>query len=332
MSHLRLRHSILEELKTTTPASLGMASWPIRVGVLVMWVVLIIACGERWVFDELGRHLIQQQNERADLDHSLRVTQQAIEKAQAEQVKHEQILESLQAQYANLGPLRPASDWLATAGQLASELGLADLSASSNEVPINPLPWLEATRSNPHLQALTMQSFSVDLTGHWATVLAWLDAVMQHERRGRVWLHQVQFTRAPNSSSSSGLLYWRGQIVLSHVGLSPKPIPDEAFLVDRTIPPSWTNALGHASWGRGIHALDWWQALPLSRLTLIGVGQMAGRQWAWVLDPRGAVHRVFVNQKIARPTHRVVSIDANGVSLINEMTSAPFFWVVGESG
>lgn len=325
-----MRQSFLEELKTTTPAGLGTASWPIQWAVLGLWILVVIGFGEMWVFKDLRSQLAKQRNELSDLDHSLRITQQSVEIAQAEQVKQDEILESLQAHFANLGPLRPASDWLAHANQLASGLGLEGVIDSSDKEPMNTLPWLDANTPNPHLQAITTQSFSADLTGHWSAVLAWLDAVMEDQQRGKVWLHQLQLTRAPNLSLPPEPLSLQLQVVLSNVGLPPDTTPSEAFIVDTNQQLSWENTLGEAPWGRGMHASDWWQVLPLSRLTLIGTGQMAGRHWAWVLDPRGELHRVFVNTEIARPVHRVVSIDANTVSLVDVMTEASLSWVVGQ--
>ena len=321
--------SFLEELKNTTPAGLGTASWPIQWAVLGLWVWVVIGFGEMWVFKDTRTHLAKQRSELSDLDHSLQVTQQSIESAQTEQVKQDELLESLQAHFAKLGPLRPASQWLAHADQLASRLGLEGVIESLDPVPIDSLPWLAATTPNPHLQAITAQGFSADLTGHWTAVLAWLEAVMEDQQRGQVWLHQLKLRRAPQLPSSPESLSLRLHVVLSNVGMPPDTAPSEAFVVDTNQQQVWQNTFKNAPWGRGLHAPDWWQALPISRLALIGTGQMAERDWAWVLDPRGELHRVFVGTEFAHPIHRVVSIDGDEVALVDEMSDASFVWAVG---
>lgn len=327
-----MRQSFLEELKTTTPAGLGTASWPIQWAVLGLWVLVVIGFGEMWVFKDSRTHLAKQRSELSDLDHSLRATQQSMEMAQTEQVKQDEIFASLQRALANLGPLRPASQWLAHADQLASGLGLEGVIESFDQAPIDSLPWLDATTPNPHLQAITAQSFSADLTGHWTAVLAWLEAVMEDQQRGQLWLEQLQLTRAPQVSSSPESLFLRLQVVLSNVGLPPDTAPSEAFIADTNQQELWKDTLGHAPWGRGLHARNWWQALPISRLALIGTGQMAGHDWAWVLDPRGELHRVFVGTEFARPIHRVISIDGDEVALVDEMSDSSFVWAVGADG
>lgn len=344
-----MRHpSLLQELKTTTPAGLGMASWPIRAIVMVFWVLVLVAVGEMMVFQDLRNHLANQQSQLSDLHRSALMTEQSMDRAQAERVKQADILESLRVAYDNLGPLRPASQWLAHAEQLADALGLEGIVDSVDKGQIETLPWLSSTANNPHLQAITTQVFSADLTGHWSEVLSWLDAVMADQGQGRVWLHQLRLTRELVASSSPGQLSLRLEAILSTVGLPPDdaPIlktehhsaqsPVGSVVATASKQPEWQIALGDAPlgaapWGRGMDALDWWQALPLSRLTLIGTAEISGLAWAWVLDPRGKLHRVFVDTDIARPSHRVVSIQSNTVSLTNRATQAPVLWVVGEA-
>jgi len=324
-----MRQSFFEELKTTTPAGLGSASWPIQWAVLGLWVLVVIGFGEMWVFKDVRTHLAKQRSELSDLDHSLGVTQQSIESAQTDQIKQDEISASLQRAFAKLGPLRPASQWLAHADELASGLGLEAVIESLDPFSIDSLPWLDATTPNLHLEVITAQSFSADLTGHWTAVLAWLEAVMEHQQRGQLWLHQLQLIRAPQVSSSPESLSLRLQVVLSNVGLRPETTPSEAFIADTNTQQSWKSQLGHAPWGRGMHAPDWWQALPLSRLSLIGTGQIAGRDWAWVLDPRGELHRVFVGTEFARPVHRVISIDGGEVALVDKMSGSSVVWTSG---
>lgn len=344
-----MSRSLLNELKTTTPAGLGAASWPIQVAVLVVWGFTVLGFGEMWVFKDMRLSLASQRAELIQLDRALDAAEKAQETLQAEQADQQDQTEVLEGSYENLGPLPAASVWLGSAKQLAKQLNIDGViqteawtesdSLAQDDDSSHREPWLDGQKNNPHLQAISSSLFSAKLEGDVVALLIWLDGVMRGQGQGRVWLHQLGMVRAPGS--------FQMELVFSVVGLAAtqqQATSEQAkpFVLDAVSDSSWRERL-HESldekldekldehpWGRGHRSPDWWRALPLSRLDLVGTGHMNGVSWAWVLDPRGDLHQLFVDTVVARPPQRVVAIESWGASLLDLATETPLSWEIGQ--
>ncbi len=349
-----MKQSFLDEIKTTTPAGLGTASWPIQGAVLVLWVLLVVGFGEMWVLKDHRFALATQAKELARLERALTQAGQANEAIQKDPDEnsaphHRQAsIERLRGAYQVLGSVLPASLWLASANELAMQLGLTGTVQSEtwpvdepealvlDKPVINPTPGFSHQASNPHLQTITSQLFSATLKGDLLDLVAWVDALMQTKSHGRVWLHHLDLGRVSDVSETHTAEIFQMQVSLSAVGLPAETEPINAqvinpFSANAHQQSLWHASLGERPWGRGRHAPDWWRALPLSRLALVGTGQMAEASWAWVVDPRGDLHRVFYDSTLGYTPHRLTAIESNMVSLVDLDTQTPLSWVVGES-
>lgn len=354
-----MSRSIFQELKTTTPAGLGAASWPIQIAVLGLWGFTVWGFGEMWVFKDTRLDLANQRTEWLRVERALDAAQEETQdETQAppanptlsrsgsrQENSRQEHIKALRRAYERLGPLPADGVWLARAEALAKELGLDGViqtqAWASDDDPSHQRPWLDSDTSNPHLEAITSASFLVKLEGDLVALLAWLDGVMQGHGHGRVWLHQLDMARAEEASRAVGAASVQMQVVLSVVGLSAahQPVasePIKPFDLERQL--LWRERLherlhvrrGEHPWGRGHRSPDWWRALPLSRLDLVGTGHMDGVSWAWVLDPRGDLHQLFVDTAVARPPQRVVAIESWGVSLLDLATETPLAWEIGQ--
>ncbi|HEY7905413.1 MAG TPA: hypothetical protein VIC53_00665 [Wenzhouxiangella sp.] len=353
-----MSRSLIKELKTTTPAGLGAASWPIQLMVLMLWGLTVVGFGEMWVFKDMRLGLASQGAQLLQLDQALDAARKNIQAPPANQTpsrsdSRQEHIEALRQAYARLGPLPAASVWLDSAEQLASQLSVdgvietkvwrqSDSLAEENDSS-HRAPWLDGQKNNPHLQAISAVLFSAKLEGDVIALLTWLDGVMRGQGQGRVWLHQLEMVRASGA--------FQMELVFGVVGLAAtqqQTTSEQAkpFVLDAVSDSSWRESLhqrwhkksyeksheklSQQLWGRGHRSPDWWRALPLTRLDLVGTGHMDGVSWAWVLDPRGDLHQLFVDTSVARPPQRVVAIESWGVSLLDLATETPLAWEIGQ--
>lgn len=349
-----MSRSLIKELKTTTPAGLGAASWPIQLMVLMLWGLTVVGFGEMWVFKDMRLGLASTGAQLLQLDQALDAARKNIQASPANQIpdrsdSRQGHIEALRWAYARLGPLPAASVWLGSAEQLAKQLSIDGVIQTkvwrqSDSLPqkddsSHHEPWLDGQKNNPHLQAISAVLFSAKLESDMVALLAWLDGVMRGQGQGRVWLHQLEMVRASDAFQMELVFSVVGLAATQQQATSHQPT---TFVFDAVRDSSWGERL-HESldeqldeqldehpWGRGHRSPDWWRALPLSRLDLVGTGHMDGVSWAWVLDPRGDLHQLFVDTAVARPPQRVVAIESWGVSLLDLATETPLAWEIGQ--
>ncbi len=132
-----MSRSIFQELKTTTPAGLGAASWPIQIAVLGLWGFTVWGFGEMWVFKDTRLDLANQRAEWLRVERALDAAQEETQEETQDETQapstnptpsrsdsRQENIKALRRAYERLGPLPAEHVWLARAEALAKELGL----------------------------------------------------------------------------------------------------------------------------------------------------------------------------------------------------------------
>ena len=305
-------------------STIGVAPGQVRASVGLAWALVCFWLGQAMMVEPTKRRLDHTQARLEQVDQRVAVAKKAIAADQETLAEHQQTARRHRRLAERMTRLASQHAWLSHARGEAAHRGLtvAFLRPAQRLAPLDDTNALDAAGLVKPLDLDWMLSqqglnfFDVELqaTGRVLAVLDWLQAAQTARIGGRVMLHWA--TLIPEAHDEQGRVRLQARFrVLGLPSDTPPPHPVWASLSTGGSGDGDAafSAMDSVVWQSP--GADWWQALPLDRLRLVGIGHLNDQPWAWVLDPTGRLRALSEGSPIGAEGRSVVAIESDGVTL-----------------
>lgn len=314
---------------TTTPmawrhtelSALGLAPLSVRAWLAVVWVAVCVWMGHVIVIEPTRTALDQAQENAQRLSQRMARAEQAMATHTETLAAHQRTISEHTQAAGRLTGLSAQHAWLSSARRHARQRGVQLTALGPVQALTPPTPWRELgdqAVADPLaldwlLSGQGLDFFDVELeaSGALGPILDWLHAAQTPTAGGRVAVHWVDIR--PQAGAGLQVLAQLRVLGWPSTDEPPTPVWGLGLRSGESTRSDKDRAVGALTWPRP--GTDWWQALPLERLALVGVGQLNDRSWAWVIDPTGTLRALGVGSSIGTQGRSVEAIDADGVVL-----------------
>jgi hypothetical protein len=305
----------IEEAKDTTWQTLPHRSFPIRMGAIIVWVIVCASLGHYWVLGPVVDERARTSERHAKTQGLLDDTRERLNELGLESTTQLKAIEAHATLKQHWGGVQNKQSLDELLQSLARSLDLnLDVEAIDQGKPI-PISVGEHI-SLPLLRTMDHRSYRVQASGSLRSLLAWLHALMDDHRRGRFFLHEwqidkgidkdVRTSQARGAYRLDALVTWLGAVDVAMdvaVAIGHADIGGIEVVID-------------SGFGEGLTSPTWWQALPIERLSLVGLGHVGGFAFAWIKDPTGELRSLQLGVDLSQGRWRVAEIQPDHVRLM----------------
>lgn len=300
----------ITEAKSLTLKNIHLASTPMRWMAVTVWIILCLSTAHHFIFSPSYQQRTETKRQQTQVQNKIQLALSQIE-TQEQKISQEAQKREAWLQLRKLwGGLADGESAISVASDLAKSHSLKfRIELSQPEGSVN-----SGTQVPTVLSAIFDSIFyRIELTGPLPSLMYWLHQLLEQTSQGRGWLADATLEKSDLSAQTengvSELYTLRASLNwLGVMGLNRHDIGSDSVMISSSLPP-----VLESGFGIGTQSSGWWQALPIERLSLVGLGEIDDVRFAWIVDPTGQLHTVKAGMVLGQGRWRVDSVGLHSV-------------------